>query len=158
MTFLYGAGLLIGILISVALALTPSIAYILMWLCIPKTPIWMIIIIIGGGSTWIVAQFSLFLIVCMWRCNGVNRKETFWEGMGGPSSAVLFTLLGLMPTLLYAALWWLVPKKLEPMYFCAFPGFSIWLIAQITWVQNLAVWWKSVFNSEEEGFESLAYH
>ncbi len=154
-TFLYWAGLLIGILVSVAVAVAPSIIYALTWWYIPKTPVWIVTVLIGGGSMWIIAQFSLPLMVSVWRYNSKKGAETFWEGIGRPSSVVLFTLLGFLPTALYATLWWLIPKKLGFMYLCVIPGISIWFIAQVVWIQNVIAWWKRVYNFEEENFDSL---
>lgn len=54
--------------------------------------------------------------------------------------ALFFIVVALIPTGLYAAVWWFIPKTFWPILGTALGG-VVWLVVQVVWALKVGLWW-----------------
>lgn len=69
------------------------------------------------------------------KTTSTSRKWT-----GHVIGVILGTLAVLMPSEIYGAVWWFIPKTFWPIFATATLGGVIYLIIQVTWGISTVIW------------------
>lgn len=80
----------------------------------------------------------------------MNAKRTFLQWLGHVAGVILFTIVALIPTGIYAAIWWLIPKNLGFVIVAVGIGI-IWLIAQVACGLAMREFWEAVSTPSPQG-------
>ncbi|OHA20253.1 MAG: hypothetical protein A2849_02960 [Candidatus Taylorbacteria bacterium RIFCSPHIGHO2_01_FULL_51_15] len=78
-----------------------------------------------------------------------NRTPQQW--IGHSIGVILFTIVALLPTAGYGALWWFMPKSFWPVFGAVLLG-ALWIIVQVIWGLCVAIKWDEVNRPPARGF------
>src|SRR3989344_2877230 len=68
----------------------------------------------------------------------MKTKRTLLQWAGHLTGALFFILVALVPTGIYAIVWWLIPKTFWPILWTVLGGI-VWLVVQVVWAFNMAM-------------------
>lgn len=73
----------------------------------------------------------------------MKTKRTLLQRAGHLTGALFFIGVALVPTGIYAAVWWLIAKTFWPIFWAVLGGI-VWLVAQVIWALHLATVWDDL--------------
>lgn len=66
--------------------------------------------------------------------------STSFKWVGHVTGVILGTFMVFIPSVIYVAVWWLIPKTLWPILVMTILGGVIFLIVQVTWGVSTVIW------------------
>lgn len=73
----------------------------------------------------------------------MKTRRTFLQWAGHLTGALLFTGVAFVPTGIYTAVWWFIPKTFWPILLAVLGGI-VWLVVQVTWALYVGMEWDDL--------------
>ena len=73
----------------------------------------------------------------------MKTKRTLLQWAGHLTGALLCIVVALVPTGIYATVWWLIPKTFWPILWTVLGGI-VWLAVQVRWAFHMATVWDDL--------------